>query len=201
MSSLHIPEVCGAMLPPDCTLYPHGGLPLHIFEPRYRQMLEETLSGSCFFSVACLTGEETDNPAECTAPVGTVGLVRASREMDDGSSNLLLHGVIRVRFTEWLEDGPFPKARISPIPAVFEPESQSESAVESLREAAESATRKLPEEVRSTVLEMSKQIDDPAILADVICQQFLHQPEERQQMLETESVAARIAWLCRELDS
>ena len=201
MSSIHIPEVCGAMLLPDCTLFPHGGLPLNIFEPRYRQMLEETLADSCFFSVACLTGQESENPAECTAPIGTVGLVRASREMDDGSSNLLLHGVIRVRFTEWIDDAPYPKARISPIPAVFEPESQSESAMEALREAAESATRELPEDVRSTVMEMSKQIDDPAILADVICQQFLHQPDERQQMLETESVAARIAWLCRELAS
>jgi Lon protease-like protein len=189
------------MLLPDCTLFPHGGLPLHIFEPRYKQMLEDALAGSCFFAVACLTGEETKHPAECTAPIGTVGLIRASREMEDGSSNLLLHGVIRVRFTEWIDDAPYPKARISPIPAVFEPESQSEAAIESLREAAESATRQLPEEVRSTVIEMSKQIDDPAILADVICQQFLHQPDERQQMLETESVAARIAWLCRELAS
>jgi uncharacterized protein len=201
MSSLQIPQICGAMLLPDCTLFPHGGLPLHIFEPRYRQMLNEALGDSCFFAVACLTGEETENPAECTAPVGTVGLIRASREMDDGSSNLLLHGVIRVRFTEWILDSPYPKARISPLPAVFEPESQSEAAIESLREAAEAATRQLPEAVRETVMEMSKQIDDPAILADVICQQFLHHPEERQQMLETESVAARIAWLCRELAS
>ena len=163
MSSLHIPEICGAMLLPDCTLFPHGGLPLHIFEPRYRQMLTDALADSCFFAVACLTGEETEDLAECTAPVGTVGLIRASREMEDGSSNLLLHGVIRVRFTEWIQDDPYPKARISPIPAVFEPESQSESAIESLREAAESATRKLPEEVRTTVLEMSRQIDDPAM--------------------------------------
>jgi len=188
MSSLQIPHICGAMLLPDCTLFPHGGLPLHIFEPRYRQMLNDAL-------------EETEDPAECTAPVGTVGLIRASREMDDGSSNLLLHGVIRVRFTEWIQDSPYPKARISPLPAVFEPESQSEAAIESLREAAEAATRQLPEAIRETVIEMSKQIDDPAILADVICQQFLHHPEERQQMLETESVAARIAWLCRELAS
>ena len=199
MSELHIPEICGAMLLPDCTLFPHGGLPLHIFEPRYRQMLQDALEGSCFFAVACLTGEETQNPAECTAPVGTVGLIRASREMEDGSSNLLLHGVIRVRFTEWIQDAPYPKARISPLPAVFEPEAQSEAAIESLREAAESATLKLPEEVRSIVLEMSQQIDDPAILADVICQQFLHEPDDRQHMLETESVAARIAWLCQEL--
>ncbi|MEM1082855.1 MAG: LON peptidase substrate-binding domain-containing protein [Verrucomicrobiota bacterium] len=198
MSSLHIPEVCGVMLLPDCTLFPHGGLPLHIFEPRYRQMLDDALGDSCFFAVARLQGEESELPEDCTAPIGTVGLIRASREVEDGTSNLLLHGVIRVRFTEWISGAPYPKARIAPIPAVFEPESQSNSALEALREAAESATTDLPEETRKAVLEVSSQIDDPAILADVICQQFIHQPDDRQQMLEMESVAERIAWICQE---
>ena len=88
MSALHIPEVCGVMLLPDCTLFPHGGLPLHIFEPRYRQMLAESLASSCFFAVARCLGEETSDPSFCASPMGTVGLVRASRELDDGTSNL-----------------------------------------------------------------------------------------------------------------
>ena len=44
------------MLLPDCTLFPHGGLPLHIFEPRYRQMLDDALEDSCFFAVAPASG-------------------------------------------------------------------------------------------------------------------------------------------------
>src|SRR5690606_22423496 len=64
MSALHIPENCGVMLLPDCTLFPHGGLPLHIFEPRYRTMLTDALEGSCLFAVARLTGPETSDPAE-----------------------------------------------------------------------------------------------------------------------------------------
>ena len=40
-SSLVLPEVSGVMLLPDCTLFPHGGLPLHVFEPRYKEMLRE----------------------------------------------------------------------------------------------------------------------------------------------------------------
>lgn len=187
------------MLLPDCTLFPHGGLPLRIFEPRYRQMLDESLAGSCFFAVGRLIGEESDDLAGCVAPVGTVGLVRASRELDDGTSNLMLHGVIRVRFTDWVEAEPYPKARISPIPSVFTPEAQAPAALAALHEAAERATAELPAEVRSAVLDMTERIDDPAILVDVLCQHFIHEPDERQEMLETESVAARIAWLCRQI--
>jgi Lon protease-like protein len=84
------------MLLPDCTLFPHGGLPLHIFEPRYREMLREALEGHCFFAVARLSGDETAAPAQCASQVGTIGLVRASHEQADGTSQLLLHGVMRV---------------------------------------------------------------------------------------------------------
>lgn len=199
MSSLNIPETCGVMLLPDCTLFPHGGLPLHIFEPRYRMMLDDALQGSCFFAVARLLRPEKSDLSRCTAPIGTMGLVRASRELDDGTSNLLLHGVIRVRFIDWL-DSPYPKARIEPVPSLFEPESQSRGALEALQEAAETVTRELPAEVRDALTTMTRQIDDPSILADVMAQQFLHDPDERQDVLEMESAAARVAWICRKFE-
>ena len=199
MSTLHIPEVTGVMLLPDCTLFPHGGLPLHVFEPRYREMLAETLEDSCFFSVACLDGEETAHPADCTHPIGTVGLVRVSREMDDGSSNLLLHGVIRVRFLEWMEDASYPRARIMPIPAVFEPGNQAAAAIEALREATEEALENFSDDIRSAYHSMTESIEDPAILADVIAQQFVQDPEDRREVLGMESVSERIAWLCHHL--
>ena len=199
-SSLNIPQTCGVMLLPDCTLFPHGGLPLHIFEPRYRIMLDEALHDTCFFSIGRLLGKETSDLSVCTAPVGTMSLVRGSRELEDGTSNLLLHGVIRVRFVEWL-DAPFPKARIEPVPSLFEPESQSRGALEALHEAADAVTRDLPGDVRDTLRAMTEQIDDPSILADVIAQQFLHDPDERQILLEMESAAARVAWICKRFES
>jgi uncharacterized protein len=186
------------MLLPDCTVFPHGGIPLHIFEPRYRQMLSEALEGTCFFAIARLTGEEMADPSRSASPVGTLCLVRAARELPDGTSNLLLHGVIRVRFVEWLES-PYPKARILPMPAVFEPASQRAAAMEALMEAGEHATRHLPEEMRDALRSMVAQIDDPCVLADVMAQQFIQDPDERQHLLEEDSTPARIAWLCRKL--
>lgn len=199
-SPIQLPEQCGVMLLPDCTLFPHGGLPLLIFEPRYREMLAEALAGDCLFAVARLTGEESADPARCSAPVGTIGLIRASREQADGTSQLLLHGIIRVHFREWLRDRSFPQARIEPVPVERPPAGQAEAMALHLRDAVEEASRGYPEEVRSGLDALMHRTEDPAILADIVSQHFLRDPDERQRMLEIESLAERVSLLCRFLN-
>jgi Lon protease-like protein len=199
MSSLQLPERCGVMLLPDCTLFPHGGLPLRIFEPRYRKMLEDALEGDCIFSVARLIGDETPDPAACTAEMGTIGLVRASREQKDGTSQLLLHGVMRVRFTEWHDERPYPFASIEPVISIFEPENQALAAMKTLRGSVEDAIRSLPDEVKNGVFELLDRADGPELMTDIVCQQFIHDPDLRQNLLETESVGARIPVICEYL--
>jgi len=187
------------MLLPDCTLFPHGGLPLHIFEPRYRQMLADVLESDCIFAVARLTGEETSDPASCAAGVGTIGLVRASREQEDGTSRLLLHGVMRVRFTEWHSERPYPFASIEPVISIFEPENQAVAAMKTLRGAVEDAIRPLPDDVKNGVFELLDRADGPELMTDIVCQQFIHDPDLRQGLLETESVGCRIPVICEYL--
>ncbi len=184
------------MLLPDCTLFPHGGLPLHIYEPRYQQMLADTLEGDCLFAVARLTGKDHSPPAGQVAPLGTIGLVRASRLQDDGTSQLLLHGVMRVRFTAWHAHHAYPFASIEPVSPVFTPEKQAVAAMKTLRGAVEDAIRHLPEEVQSGVFALLDRADDPALMTDIICQQFIHEPDLRQRLLETLSVGGRIPVIC-----
>lgn len=187
------------MLLPDCTLFPHGGLPLFIFEPRYRKMLEEALEGDCFFAVARLLGEEFGDPSSYAAPVGTIGLVRASREQDDGTSQLLIHGVMRVKFTEWHTDAEYPSASIEPVISVFKSEGQAAAAVKTLRGSVEDAVKHLPDEVQSGVFALLDRADEPALLTDIICQQFIHEADLRQSLLEMEDVGARIPVICEYL--
>lgn len=184
------------MLLPDCTLFPHGGLPLFIFEPRYRKMLDEALEGDCFFAVARLTGEEGFDLSKVVAPVGTIGLVRASREQKDGTSQLLIHGVMRVRFTEWHAEREYPFASIEPVVSIFEPEGQATSAMKTLRGAVEDAIRPLPEEVQQGVFALLDRADEPALMTDIVCQQFIHEPDLRQQLLEISNVGKRISVIC-----
>ena len=187
------------MLLPDCTLFPHGGMPLFIFEPRYRKMLNDALEGDCFFAVARLLGDEKGSLADCVAPVGTIGLVRASREQDDGTSQLLLHGVMRVRFTEWFDDLDYPFASIEPVISIFTPENQSNAAMKTLRGAVEDAIRPLPEEVQSGVFALLDRAEDPALMTDIICQQFIHEADLRQSLLEMHQVGDRIPVICEYL--
>jgi uncharacterized protein len=199
MASIHLPDRCGVMLLPDCTLFPHGGLPLFIFEPRYRKMLEEALEGDCFFAVARLLGDEVGNPADYVAPVGTIGLVRASREQSDGTSQLLIHGVMRVRFTDWHDGRGYPFASIEPMISVFTPEGQAEAAMKTLRGAVEDAIRPLPQEVQDGVFSLLDRADEPALMTDIISQQFIHEANLRQNLLEMDSVGDRIAVICEYL--
>ncbi|MGL5019184.1 MAG: LON peptidase substrate-binding domain-containing protein [Luteolibacter sp.] len=196
MDSIHLPERCGVMLLPDCTLFPHGGLPLYIFEPRYRKMLEEALEGDCIFAVARLLGEEDEDPADFVAPVGTVGLVRASREQENGTSQLLIHGVMRVRFTEWLEGKDYPYASIEPVISSFSPASQAQAAMKTLRGAVEDAIRHLPQEVQNGVFALLDRADEPGLMTDIIGQQFIHEADIRQSLLEMDAVGDRIPVIC-----
>ena len=199
MASIHLPERCGVMLLPDCTLFPHGGLPLYIFESRYRQMLEEALEGDCFFAVARLLGAELGEPANYVAPVGTIGLVRASREQNDGTSQLLIHGVMRVRFTAWHDERDYPFASIEPVISVFTPENQSQAAMKTLRAAVEDAVRPLPDEVQAGVFALLDRADEPGLMTDIIAQQFIHEADLRQRLLEMDLVGDRIPEICEYL--
>lgn len=196
MSALHIPDTCGVMLLPDCTLFPHGGLPLRIFEPRYRRMLEEAIEGTPMFAVARLLRPETKNPADCVAPVGTIGLIRASRQQSDGTSHLLLHGVLRVRFTGWRSGHSYPVAEIEPRITFFEPAHQAAAAAKTLRGSVEDAIRMLPEDVRHAVMTLVERTEDPVMLTDVVAQQFVQDPVLRQRLLEMDSAGERIGLIC-----
>ncbi len=187
------------MLLPDCTLFPHGGLPLYIFEPRYRRMLDEALEGDCFFAVGRRLGEEIGGQEDYVGPVGTVGLVRASREQNDGTSQLLLHGVMRVRFTAWHKGHGYPFASIEPVISSFTPENQAAAAMKTLRGAVEDAVRSLPEEVRDGVLALLDRAEEPGLMTDIVSQQFVHEPDLRQEILEMESIGNRIPAICEYL--
>src|SRR5207248_11625158 len=123
--SMILPEQVPVMPLPGALLFPHALLPLYIFEPRYRQMLKHALGHHRMFCVALLKPHCTDwrSPADFFHTAG-VGLIRACVERGDGTSNLILQGLGRVRLTEFEQRVPFPMATIKRL------ESESDSSVE-----------------------------------------------------------------------
>src|SRR5437660_10195070 len=101
---------------PVALLFPHALLPLHIFEPRYREMLKHALAHHRMFCVALLKPHCVEwNSNADFFHIATVGLIRACVERSDGTSNLILQGLERVRFRVFRQEAPFLFATIDLI--------------------------------------------------------------------------------------
>src|SRR5438094_7110728 len=100
------------MVLPNASLLPNTLLPLHIFEERYRQMLAHSLERHRMFCVALMKpGVSEAHSADDFFRVGGLGLVRASVSSPDQTSNLILQGLGRVEFTDFVQEEPFRIAR------------------------------------------------------------------------------------------
>ncbi len=89
---------------PDVVLFPHVMQPLRIVEARYRELLEDALSGDGLIAVAALApGWEKDNAGRPVLyPIACLGRVTAHRRLSDGAYNVLLLGLRRVRLLKEL---------------------------------------------------------------------------------------------------
>jgi Lon protease-like protein len=87
---------------PSLVLFPYVVQPLHIFEPRYRQMLADALEANRLIAMATLKpGWEADYQGEPPIhPVVCVGRIIKEERLPDGRSNLLLLGLSRARIIE-----------------------------------------------------------------------------------------------------
>lgn len=156
-------------------------------------MLSEALEGDCVFAVARM---HQTHPAK----IGTVGLVRASRERADGTSELLLHGVIRVKFDHWLEDQAFPTALIEPLFNEPLDKVQNIAAMVALKGAVEDCLTQVPDAIRNGILHLLGQADEAGLMADLVAQQLIQDPDLRQLLLETLPVGERVSLLCQFLE-
>jgi Lon protease-like protein len=90
---------------PNLVLYPHVMQPLHIFEDRYREMVEDALAGDKLIAMAVLEpGWENDYESRPpVAPYACLGKIVAHHRLPDGRYNLLLLGMQRVRIDHELD--------------------------------------------------------------------------------------------------
>jgi Lon protease-like protein len=113
-SSLRVPERIPLFALPNVVFFPKTYLPLHIFEPRYRQMVTDAaVRGQCIGMVLLKEGWEEDyygNPP--IFPLGCVGRLVSVQKLQDGRSNILLQGVERFEITQEVADKSYREADI-----------------------------------------------------------------------------------------
>lgn len=90
------------IFPLPIVLFPGVPLPLHIFEPRYRQMLDDIRVTNNLFGLSYLE-DASENEIPPAGHVGCVTEVTETQTLPDGRSNILTVGVIRYRIEKYVE--------------------------------------------------------------------------------------------------
>ncbi len=102
---------------PQIVFFPRTILPLHVFEPRYKEMVREASEGEGLIAVALLRPGWEDDYAGSPAfhDVGTIGRIEDLEPLPDGRFNLRLVGLQRAVFSEIVQDVPYRRARVVPL--------------------------------------------------------------------------------------
>lgn len=90
------------IFPLPLVLFPGVTQPLHIFEPRYRQLLADCLEGDKRFGITYVAPEAERDPAPEPGDVGCIALIHTTQPLPDGRSNILTVGEVRFVLREWV---------------------------------------------------------------------------------------------------
>jgi Lon protease-like protein len=197
--AVELPAAVPVMPLPGVLLFPNALLPLHIFEPRFREMLARALDDNRMLCVALIKPERQQWRTRTDFfSVSTVGLIRACIGRSDGTSDLILQGIRRVEFSDFEQETPFPIARIKPLKTRANPTVETDALatkVVELYTRLKNSERALPEKIDRYLGEMS----DPEMLADLIASTFVSGATRRQQLLEELDLNNRLRLLIQYL--
>lgn len=191
-SEIEIPAEVPVMTLNETVLFPQAMMPLYIFEPRYRQMLSDVLGEARIFAVASVKPDEAEaETLETPCSIAGVGVIRACKQNQDGTSNLILQGLARVQFEEILPEAPYRRARITQVM------SQSDGSVKSLAAIQPTLLNLLQTQMRlgapipKEVLQFLGKIKEPENALDLAIFTLCSSSQLQQQLLETRGILAR----------
>ncbi len=182
---------------PQVTLFPGAVLPLHVFEPRYREMVEAALAGRRVLALARLQpGFEGDY--EGRPPVFDVcglGQIESCSERGDGRFDLSLRGVARVRIVAELP----PERAFRQVQAQLLKDALPAPALVAAWQAKLRAlwvrlAPHVPEPVRD-LKALTRGADDAAAFSDRLAATLVADPEASQELLEELDPAERLRLL------
>ncbi len=195
---MDLPDTLPVMVLPRCNLFPGSRLPLYIFEPRYREMLDDALHGGRMFCIGTVGGDAGPEPGgPGVYPHSTAGVIRACVGNDDGTSRLILEGLLRVRFTGWRDGGPYRVAEIEAVPTAVDDKTEVARLCEQLKALA--AERLAAEDIvvpGGDIGDLWRNLGSEEAIADFVAHHLISEVDKRQRLLGMESLEGRLVFLC-----
>lgn len=211
---MNLPHEVPVMTLPNATLFPQALLPLYIFEMRYRQMLADALHGNRLLAVAMRKpGATRETPAE----IAGVGLIRVSVAHKDSTSHLILQGLTRVKLGKVAKYRPYRVQQIEPLATPPANATKTDALLGTVRELLKERVQlgmpfpfpfvshhkpgapgqPPPAFSPKEIIGYLDSIADPEQAADLVSCAVLAGAEDRQKILETLDVEARLQQLAQ----
>lgn len=183
---------------PSVVLLPGSAIPLHIFEPRYRELLADAMATDKVFAMAqVLPGQESMVAgAPELEPMMCIGSVAIHHPLEDGRSNLVLAGVVRAKVVREL---PLVHRYREVAAVVVEDEVLDEQDPDevSLRAAVIELMARLPTQVAERVAQVTSRVRGGA-LADVLASTLMEDVVRRYEVLCETDVRERMRMVAQE---
>jgi ATP-dependent Lon protease len=189
-----LPETLAVLPVRNTVVFPHAVMPMTVGRDKSKRLLQETLPTQKIIGVICQKNGEQEDPApDELHTVGAAAAVLKLLRMPDGSQTVVIQGVARFRVVEFVQTEPFLKARIERLADTLDPANEKEIAAlaHHVRNQAKDLIRKsdsIPDEAAL----MLENIDSPGGMTDFLAANLDIPVEDKQSLLETVSVEARL---------
>ncbi len=176
----------------DIVVFPHMIVPLFVGREKSVKALEHVMQADKQVLLITQKSPSEDEPAaDDLYQVGTVGNILQLLKLPDGTVKVLVEGGARMRVSKYIEDNNYIEAEANAIkkPEIVDDELEALSrAVISQFEQYVKLNKKIPPEVLVSI----NQIEEPVKMADTISSHLTLKIEEKQELLELETVTERL---------
>lgn len=182
------------MVLPRCILFPHAMLPLHIFEERYRRMLEDILSSHRMFGIGTIRRNpkgRDDDEKEGIYDVLGVGIVRVAIGKPDGTSDLILQGLCRARVTSVLDGTPYRRVHFEALASEEDPSVTVDALAAKVTELARQRAQ-LGDPLPENAMKFLTTLRDPGCLCDLVSFTLIEDCHAKQGVLEELNLRERL---------
>ena len=195
-----LPDILPIFPLPNVVLMPNSSLPLFIFEERYKQMVQDCITGDRYLSVALLRkGWEQESGSPRPYPVAGFGrIVHASRLPND-CMDIVVQGMGRIRMLDFHDDQPYLSATVEILRPTYAPGQSLTAQTETMKQRfldLLDLKRVTAPELRTSLRLLASPLD----LVFFILARLPVDPYTKQEILQTPVVTEQITQIINILD-